>query len=129
LKHRFCLFYKKKKFYSKDEKVESFIKNEENIYYGKSRLPQGTSRGLLFTIFLSTLLTIVSFYLFKHSLHRLNAAKNEDNPPTGMQDATDTTPPKKKDLALKHGEYHVVRIYGERFKDYTYNDRKSGIQR
>jgi len=52
LKDRFCQFYKEKKFYTENtgKGVESFIKGEENVYYGRGRLPANFIWGIFMLV-------------------------------------------------------------------------------
>jgi hypothetical protein len=82
LKDKFCLFYKQKKFYSNDEKVESFIRHNENIYNAFSRLPGNTGWGILLTFILTLILFKISYSLFNSGLFALDAR--------GLKDIDDT---------------------------------------
>jgi hypothetical protein len=84
LKDKFCLFYKQKKLYANDEKVESFINNDENIYKASSRLPGNTGWGILLTIILTLILFKISYSLFKSGLFALDARALKDIDDTGI---------------------------------------------
>jgi hypothetical protein len=73
LKDKFCQFYKYKKFYSPEEEkgVESFIKNEENIYYGHAALPSNIVWVLLELLALSFILYGLSYYCHKKGLTKV----------------------------------------------------------
>ena len=73
-KDQFCRFYKDKKYYSRDgEKgVESFIKGEENIYYGRAQLPANMPWGLLELLALSLALQGLCYYCHKKALKKVD---------------------------------------------------------
>ncbi len=50
LRNRFMQFYLKKRYESNDAAVESFVKNEENLFRARSRLPKTFWLGLLATV-------------------------------------------------------------------------------
>ena len=96
LKHKFCMFYKEKKFYSDDRKVESFIKGDKNIYYAKSRLPN-ILPGIGVLIMYIIILLAVSSRLHKNVLYRITDEEMEEV--------------KAVNLKFKRGEYMVGEIY------------------
>jgi hypothetical protein len=51
LRNRFIQFYLHKRYESRDEKVESFVKGSENIFLARSRLPGTFWLGLMLTVF------------------------------------------------------------------------------
>ena len=68
LKKEFVRFYINKRFYSNYEKVELFIKGEENIFYSLNVLPDYFVLGVILTVFYIIFLFIFSYYWFKKSL-------------------------------------------------------------
>jgi hypothetical protein len=76
MKHRFIKFYIDRKFYHSlpKEGVESFIKGDENMFYGKSGLPDNYTLGLTITFgWIAGLLTLLWLFLnrpFSRSLRQ-----------------------------------------------------------
>ncbi len=73
LKKKFVRFYMDHRYYSDDsfdapQKVESFIKGNENFFHPKSRTPWGFVTGMLLTLVYIIGLFIISYSRFKHSL-------------------------------------------------------------
>ena len=105
-KEKFADFYKKKRYYSDDKQVEPFIKGEENIYYGKSRLP-GNFWEMTAIKLLWVLAVLYAAYLVnRRDLYgyRLNA-KAKNSP---------------RELSLHRGKRQVLRVYGHGTGDYLY---------
>jgi hypothetical protein len=73
LKDKFCRFYKDKKFYSGKEAngVESFIKGEENVFYGGKRLPFNCLVGVIELLVLIFVLQAVSYFSHRKALARV----------------------------------------------------------
>lgn len=83
LKKDFFKFYINKKFYERSEpgQVESFIKGEENIYAGKSKLPDNFGFGILINIIYLIVLLFLSFFRFKKHLYvRYNGIEKLKHP-------------------------------------------------
>lgn len=70
LKEKFVRFVIDKRYYSEDDKVVSFVKNDENLFYAKSRLPDYFWMGFILSILFSILLGWVSLIFFKKSLQK-----------------------------------------------------------
>jgi hypothetical protein len=68
LKHKFVRFYINKRYYSNYDKVESFVKGDENLFCARSRLPRGFFVGILLTMLYITGLAVLSYFRFKQSL-------------------------------------------------------------
>jgi len=68
LKKKFVRFCIDKRYYSEDEKVVSFVKKDENMFYAQSRLPDYFWIGVILNIFFSVLLGCGAFIFFKKSL-------------------------------------------------------------
>ncbi|MCK4761765.1 MAG: ABC transporter permease subunit [Candidatus Aminicenantes bacterium] len=75
LKRQFIRFYLNKKFYSNHEKVESFVKDEENLFYAGSTLPRYFGLGLALNIFYIIVLFAFSYSGFKKSLFNIGEKK------------------------------------------------------
>nr|NIM15743.1 hypothetical protein [Candidatus Aminicenantes bacterium]NIM82884.1 hypothetical protein [Candidatus Aminicenantes bacterium]NIN21894.1 hypothetical protein [Candidatus Aminicenantes bacterium]NIN45672.1 hypothetical protein [Candidatus Aminicenantes bacterium]NIN88505.1 hypothetical protein [Candidatus Aminicenantes bacterium] len=73
LKDKFCRFYKDKKFFSgkEENEVESFIKGEENVFYGSKRLPFNFLLGVIELLVLIFVLQAVSYFSHKKALARV----------------------------------------------------------
>lgn len=68
LKEQFVRFYIDKRFYSNFDKVELFIKGEENIYYSRNMLPDYFWWGIGLMVFYIMGLFVFSYYRFRQSL-------------------------------------------------------------
>jgi len=77
LKTRFVRYYLDKKYNlspppshpeATSPNIEPFTKNQENLFYAQSRLPQGFFIGLSLNLLYIAVLVLVSFFRFKHSL-------------------------------------------------------------
>jgi ABC-type transport system involved in cytochrome c biogenesis ATPase subunit len=122
-KNDFCHFYKNKRFYEEDEEVQSFIQNDENVFYSVSRLPAVYWVGIAILALYLLILNLVSQQLFKHyifyldpdDIKKLNQSLNQ--------------PAKESDEEGKHrarihfnqGEYDVKQTGGEPGKDMAYD--------
>jgi hypothetical protein len=124
IKDRFCQFYKNKRFYSPDEGkgVESFIKNEENIYYGRAGLPSNIIWALLELVALSFIFHGVSYYCHKKSFSKVEGEMAEQWDP-GTWEALNTVPGEGKAQVWKIEEEGFIRRINNHFsgsKDYLY---------
>jgi len=63
LKDRFVRFYFDKKFYTDHTDIESFVKDEENLFHARSRLPVTFAGGVLLTILYTIVLLTASWLL------------------------------------------------------------------
>jgi hypothetical protein len=107
LKHKFCMFYRWKKFHTKETKVENFIKAEENIYYARPNLPPYFLVGVIIYALIAVALFFLSLVLNRRVIYRI---------------AEDKCPPGKADpLSLKRGKYKILKVEGESLKDYLLN--------
>lgn len=70
LKREFVRFFLNRAFSDEFDKVENFIKNDENIYRSASHLPYFVRRGTFLTISFIFLLFIFSYIGFKRALFR-----------------------------------------------------------
>ena len=64
LKTKFIRYYFNKKFYSNYSEVESFIKDDENIFYAESRLPGNFRTGVTVNLIYLVLLLGFAYYRF-----------------------------------------------------------------
>jgi hypothetical protein len=75
-KHEFIKFFFKKQFYEKskpgEDKIESFIKGNENIFHAQSRLPHGFGLGVGLTV-----LYIIGLLFWSYRLHIRRLKKGE----------------------------------------------------
>ncbi|MCK4766292.1 MAG: hypothetical protein KAW12_29120 [Candidatus Aminicenantes bacterium] len=114
LQRQFIRFYLNKRYYSNYKKIESFVKADENIYHGKTRLPRNFPAGLLLTAFYVGILSFVSYYRFKRFLFVLQDKAVLD--------------PGKLALDLNKGETVVLLTTAATIIDQLYNVF-SGIKR
>ena len=68
LRNRFMQFYLKKRYESNDTVVESFVKNDENIFRARSRLPKTFWLGLLATAFYGTAFLALAYWLLRRQM-------------------------------------------------------------
>lgn len=94
LKEGFVRYYIKKKFYANYTQVESFLKNDENLFYARSSLPGNITWGIVLSLVYILLGVWISFIRFKKYLFYV--------PDHHMLEL------KKLDVALKSGHVEVV---------------------
>lgn len=92
-KRDFVRFYFNMKFYSNHEEVISFVKGDENIFEGTSRLPAPFAWGLLVMLLQIIGLTWWSYYRFKKAIYQ--PAKEELNQKL------------EKEMAFEKGQFDV----------------------
>ena len=107
LKHRFSMFYRWKKFQTKETKVENFIKGEENIYYARPQLPPYFLLGVIIHALIAVVLFYLSLVLNRRVIYRIAEYK--------------CPPGKAEPLFLKQGKCKILKVIGESFKDYFLN--------
>ncbi len=107
LKEQFVRYYIDKKFYSDYSTVESFVKNDENIFRAKSRLPVNLGTGMAITLLFITGLFVLSFFRFKRFLFVQPGKMAEDI--NGL------------DVELKEGETYVLLTSGSVINNQLYN--------
>lgn len=73
LQEKFAHFYIRQCFYGDPAKIVSFIENDENIYYGTSRLPGNFWYGVSVSLAWILLFGIIDFFLFNAYLHRVES--------------------------------------------------------
>ncbi len=78
LKKKFVRFYINKKFYENYSEVVSFVKEDENIFYAQSRLPENFSIGASLNLFYIIVLSGVSYFRLKKSLFGLPDRQFQD---------------------------------------------------
>ncbi len=114
IKDKFCQFYKEKKFYAEKEEewVESFVKGEENIFYGISRMPPNILWGLVELLVFIFAFQLGSYYSHKRVLARVEgeAARQWDPVP----------------LSADRGQQAVWQIEQEGFSQRLYNHLSAG---
>jgi ABC-type transport system involved in cytochrome c biogenesis ATPase subunit len=69
IKKQFIDFYVKKKFYSKIDRIESFIKGDMNLFYSKSRVMDGWWKGIFLTILYIFVLLISAYIRLKNAIY------------------------------------------------------------
>lgn len=84
LKDRFVRFYFDKKFYTDLTDIESFVKDEENLFHAHSRLPGTFVGGILLTILYTILLFTASWLmLFKKKKKNMDLPSPSFEPEKG----------------------------------------------
>ncbi|MCJ7524112.1 MAG: hypothetical protein MUP71_02690 [Candidatus Aminicenantes bacterium] len=68
LRNRFMHFYLEKRYEGNESTVESFVKNDENIFRARSRLPKTFWLGLLTTIFYSAAFLAMTYWLLRRQV-------------------------------------------------------------
>jgi len=107
LKWKFVEFYLDKVYYTNFSKVESFIKDDENVFHSQSRLPGFFIIGILVTVFYIAGLFWVSYIRYKGALNSIH--ENAD------------APSMPADLELKKGQFKVLVSEGDLFKNQLFN--------
>jgi ABC-type transport system involved in cytochrome c biogenesis ATPase subunit len=107
LKREFVKFYIDKVYFSNFTKVESFIKKDENIFPGRSRLPVSFTAGILVNLVYIAALFIGSYIRFKRYLFML-----PENEAPGAY---------PRNLKLKKGDFKVLVSEGDLFKNQLFN--------
>lgn len=109
LKYKFCVFIKKKRFYSNDDRVEPFIKDgEENVFYASAQIPGTYHTGMIVLAVYAMALIMGAYFLFKFAVLNMRAAdvvsvKIEDEKPE-----------------FKKGEHAVYEVKNHKCKDLLY---------
>ena len=107
LKRKFVRFYMDKVYFSNFSKVESFVKNEKNVYNARPGLPVNFLWGILASLGWITLFILLSYYNFKKILY-----KEPDK----------TFPyPDQKPVKSEGPGYTVLRIHGIDITRRVYN--------
>ncbi|NIN90039.1 MAG: hypothetical protein GTO45_35245 [Candidatus Aminicenantes bacterium] len=115
LKHRFVTYIFERVYFSNFSRVEPFVKNEENVFYAKSRVPGNFLWGVLVNLFIILLLTWVSYTRYKKHLYR---EPEKQLPPR-------EPPVKGKEylpaMEVNKDWYTPVHVRNEGFKNRVYN--------
>jgi hypothetical protein len=69
LRNRFMQFYLKKRYESNATTVESFVKNDENIFRARSRLPKTFWAGLLITVFYTGAFFVITYWRLRRLVY------------------------------------------------------------
>lgn len=81
VRYEFMHFFYEKKFFSKDKKIESFIKDGENIFKAESRLPDNYWMGLSATfLYALAFFSLAVLLLFKKRNKKIAESEMEDFP-------------------------------------------------
>lgn len=107
LKREFVKNHIDKIYFSNFSKVESFVKGDENVFYGRSRMPENFKWGYLLNLFYIGLLTWFSYGRYKKFLYK--------------EPKKEFPKPNQKPIHLNKRKYKVVRIQGEDIKNRVYN--------
>lgn len=112
LKHRFCLFHKEKRFYNQKLDIATFLKTNDNLYYGKVSLPPHTGIGIVITLLQLGFLIGISYYRYKGILYDLQPDKRKP----------DTLLPITlwSDNMFRKGQYYVLSSQLPRFSVYLF---------
>jgi hypothetical protein len=104
LKKQFLDFYIEKKFFSDSTpgKIESFVKDKENIFFSTSKLPRKLFFGLVLTLLFIAGLITLSFWMFKRYLFS-------------------SSPVEKLDFNLRSRKCRVCLTSSEDVKNFVYN--------
>jgi ABC-type transport system involved in multi-copper enzyme maturation permease subunit len=70
LKKDFVRFFINKRYYSNYSEVEAFVKENENLFKARSRLPKGFFNGIQLTLLYIVVLFVISYVRFKKSLEQ-----------------------------------------------------------
>jgi hypothetical protein len=70
LRNRFMQFYLKKRYESNDATVESFVKNDENIFRARSRLPKTFWLGFLATGFYAAAFFVMAYWPLRRLVYQ-----------------------------------------------------------
>lgn len=108
LKRKFARFYINKIFYfSNYSKVESFIKGEENMFYGPSRLPANFGWGLFLNMLYIVGFLGISYFRVKKVMFMLANIEDAELTPLALK--------------LKKGDFKVLESEGDLFKNQLFN--------
>lgn len=102
-KRKFFKFYMDKVYFSNFSQVESFIKDRENLFLAKSRLPHSFWPGLTITLIYIIVLLVGSYHCYRRSLFAMSARDMKAFLRTRMN--------------LQKGELRVWLILGHHFKN------------
>ncbi len=102
IKEEFFDFYMDKVFFSNYSEVESFLKNDQNVYKAQPRIPGFFVRAVLITLAWLIVLTAISYY--KHNKMMFLLEKKDDQY-------------REPDLDLRSNSIRMWNVTGNRFKN------------
>jgi hypothetical protein len=70
LRNRFMQFYLEKRYETNDAAVESFVKNDENIFRARSRLPKTFWLGFLATGFYAAAFFVMAYWPLRRLVYQ-----------------------------------------------------------
>lgn len=100
-------FYIRKQFYTNETTIEPFVKHDENIYHGQSRLPRHFALGSILSVLYLLALLHISYYRFKKSLFPA-----PDHDKSDLNNAV---------IRLNSGESKVYLVEDYRFRNQFYS--------
>jgi ABC-type cobalamin/Fe3+-siderophores transport system ATPase subunit len=100
LRGRFLRFWIDREYYHDPKVMVNFVKGNENLFHGKSKLPDNFGIGMLVNIGYLIIVLFISFFLFKHTMFRLDKKEIES-----LGD---------RDIEVKTNEVSVWRIKPEK---------------
>jgi len=106
-KRDFFKFYMDKVYFSNFSKVESFIKENENVFNARSHIPRNFLPGLFLTLFYSFTLLVGTYHRFRNSLFSL-----------GVKNLGKFN---KVSLDFNKGNIRVWLTHGHQFKNLLYD--------
>jgi ABC-type transport system involved in multi-copper enzyme maturation permease subunit len=77
LRQKFVRFYIDRVYYNDPNVVVNFVKGDENLFQGKSRLPDNFGIGVVVNLGYIIIMLAVSFFLFKRAMFRLDKKEIE----------------------------------------------------
>jgi hypothetical protein len=107
MKHKFISFWVDRVYHKNPKEMVSFIKGDENVFRGKSKLPPTFVKGVIINTAYVVILMLLSYWAFVYSLFRMTAKETETLNGAGM--------------ALKDGQYKVWYTKGDPFKKMAFN--------
>lgn len=107
LKRKFVKWYIDKVFFSNFTKVESFIKDEENVFYAQTRMPGYILMGDLLNLVYIVILIWFSYIRYKKILYK--------------EPEKEITRKDKNPIALKKGDHEIILVRKDDFKNRMYN--------
>ena len=106
-KRKFVRFWIDRVYYNDPKVLVNFVKENENLYFARSRLPGNFAAGLLVLLFYIAVLTGVSFWCYKRTFFKIAAPKKAR--------------PREADIKLKTGQFKVWITRRETFKNLLYS--------
>lgn len=106
LKDGFFKYYIHKKYYAPTSEIESYIKNNKNLYLGTSRLPGNMKLGVFLILFYIAVLYYIGTVRFRKTVNPLPEKKNAFD---------------RLDIALKKGTFNTFDVYDDDFARQIFN--------